>query len=738
MDIVFTRVQLADFQRLSAVAAMVVIVTLVSACADVRIIGGVSVGYNEDGSRIIYHPHEGDTEELRIRRAAIRETVNQESCPASLYFELGSNTYIQASVTEATTSGVSMTPDQETAFREEKRQELIARWLVMGNSSGSAFLAAWSEDERHENEWINAKTIDCHLTLHPADTIYTRLQYVGPRSSNTVLECQCAEGPRGRCAHIVSPYDRDEMQRLDEPTTLGFYAANCGVTIMPENGDYIDELGAIAPRCDPVRNVEVRNCEIHGRIRAASFTDPLAKYSSPRADHVKRLRESAAQHLEFKNVTIRGQFRTPVHLLPGVHHVTVRDSVIEGGYAFSTVYLPADGGFNQLINNDIWGQSGTWLPDGSQPSGGRREMIAIDASEHNRIINNRFRRMPYGGIYLFRNCGERGMLRHRPAQYNQFINNVFDFGGRAPSDRTIHIGSRDDIPIQINSGPGGLGHKKYCYEDHAPDGSRYAGNDSRWPWDLNVFPNSSESNGDWAGQNVVSQNIFANFGTGRRTPESFVNLSNPALRLANNHVADNEVARTRAEAFRIQASRPAGCAVVHEALDGRYLLGAQPFINHGEQVDMFWSPNRPISLTCDQTLVCVDGVLREGRARSCRVRAMAGECSVEGDNAGCSRVMPCPAGTWLAGVQAACNLEGGLVSASEIGRVPVNQVNVVRVSHDPGDGHCKVNGLDINQGQARVPEPDGGFVRYGCSERDRDGGDCHARINMYCRSGSRP
>jgi hypothetical protein len=117
---------------------------------------------------------------------------------------------------------------------------------------------------------------------------------------------------------------------------------------------------------------------------------------------------------------------------------------------------------------------------------------------------------------------------------------------------------------------------------------------------------------------------------------------------------------------------------------------------------------------------------------------MAGECSVEGDNAGCSRVKPCPADSMLAGVQAACNLEYGQVSDSEIGRVPVNQVNVMRASDDPGAGHCRVNGLDISQGQARIPKPDGHYVSFGCSERDRNGGDCHARINMYCRSGSRP
>jgi len=171
---------------------------------------------------------------------------------------------------------------------------------------------------------------------------------------------------------------------------------------------------------------------------------------------------------------------------------------------------------------------------------------------------------------------------------------------------------------------------------------------------------------------------------------------------------------------------------------GDYLLGIEPFATHGTTVDMYWKPGQPITLECGPPLVCVDGGLREGRALGCRIRKRETECFREHDNAGCSRVSVCQSPSRLAGIQAACNLEQGRVSDEQFGAVPVNRVQVFRPSDNRGEGHCRVNGLDIAEGGAWLPRSTRGDVAFGCSEHDqRDCGDCHIRVNYYCRQDTR-
>ena len=223
-----------------------------------------------------------------------------------------------------------------------------------------------------------------------------------------------------------------------------------------------------------------------------------------RADHVARLRDSAPQHVTFSNVKISGRYKGAVHFLPGIHHFTIEDSEILGGFLSMTIHLPADGGWNVIKNNKITGQRKT----GGWPwsnIGKKREVISIDSSEHNRIVNNHITDLNYGAIRLYRNCGERNGIRHRIPQYNQIINNVFDYSIGSKGAPTIIVGSRDDKSIAwaefFNSGV-----KRYCHDDQGEDGERFTGNDVPESWDTETVRNSSESNSDWAQHNVIADN----------------------------------------------------------------------------------------------------------------------------------------------------------------------------------------------------------------------------------------
>ncbi|KAK0341488.1 hypothetical protein LTR94_026157, partial [Friedmanniomyces endolithicus] len=77
--------------------------------------------------------------------------------------------------------------------------------------------------------------------------------------------------------------------------------------------------------------------------------------------------------------------------------------------------------------------------------------IAVDGSGANVIRANRFALGGRGGVFLYRNCGEDGVIRHQTPSYNQITDNVFS-GASWLRPRTVVVGSRD-------------GGRSYCADD---------------------------------------------------------------------------------------------------------------------------------------------------------------------------------------------------------------------------------------------------------------------------------
>jgi len=80
------------------------------------------------------------------------------------------------------------------------------------------------------------------------------------------------------------------------------------------------------------------------------------------------------------------------------------------------VYLDAESYRNTLQGNSFHADHG---------AGSQREVLAVDGSSNNLIMSNHFSSLQYGGIYLYRNCGEGGTIRHSTPSNNSIINNVF-------------------------------------------------------------------------------------------------------------------------------------------------------------------------------------------------------------------------------------------------------------------------------------------------------------------------
>jgi hypothetical protein len=112
----------------------------------------------------------------------------------------------------------------------------------------------------------------------------------------------------------------------------------------------------------------------------------------------------------------------------------VENVTIAGPSTSTMVYLDAESYGTVFDNVDV---------DASEAT---REAIAIDASDHN-IIRNTTITSVTGGIYMYRNCGEAGVVRHTTPSNNVIERSTFAGAGVA-----VWLGSRE-------------GNRCYCQED---------------------------------------------------------------------------------------------------------------------------------------------------------------------------------------------------------------------------------------------------------------------------------
>ncbi|MEZ5331853.1 MAG: hypothetical protein R2991_07315 [Thermoanaerobaculia bacterium] len=695
-----------------------------------------------DDGELVVTLDDGERVPLRIRGEPGRETEKAE-CEAGFYEDIGSLTFVERTLATETFGSQA----EEDARRAELRERILRRREELEEAFLARFHGEYSPPD--------SRVVDCNLVLQPDDLIYMRLRFAGSRSSNVAIGC-LGEGEAR--AQIRNPASVDLLKGKDtDPPMLEFVPSNCGIEPLTEGGDdFVDEQGAVKSRCDPVRNVRITNCRIRGRTEARSFGGDLATLSMIRADHVERLRASAPQHVIFSSVKLDGRYKGVVHLQPGVHHFTIQDSELLGAFVAMTVHLPADGGWNVLRDNTITGQRKKARTIFNQ-IGKKREVISIDSSEHNRIVNNHIADMKYGGIELYRNCGEKGGIRHRVPQYNQIINNVFDYSQGNSNQPMVFLGSRDDKSIKWSFGHGVKG---YCHEDEGPNGERFAGNDVPEIWDTEVVRNSSESNGDWAQHNLIADNQAIRFRPASVDLTGRIKLSSKAKNLENLLIGNElERDRTLEEALDLQRTRRAGCAVLAGVTDGmeppfrdEVRNGNLPYIRDGWTIKYFWDIRPSVRLACGTPLVCHDNLLVATAAVTCEeptVRDFGTEAEacdapdtvcVEGSNAGDAEELGC--GTNLLAVQAACNLEFGKATDAQRDRSLLNRITVVRPSDHRDDGRCTADGTGVREGHRLVMpwlleryEGSGArrnLVRYSCKEHDRNGGDCHVNVRHYC------
>ncbi|MGX1740429.1 right-handed parallel beta-helix repeat-containing protein [Bosea sp. NPDC055353] len=186
--------------------------------------------------------------------------------------------------------------------------------------------------------------------------------------------------------------------------------------------------------------VSIRNCRIEGRVQISGMpgNGEDLRQSSRRQGHTVRTQAAAPFGISLESVSITTDDDIPIYVGSGVTRVNITKSRIDGFTRSVAIYLDAESGDNFISGNEITTKTG-------------REVIAIDGSANNRIIENKIYIDEFPGISLYRNCGEKGVIRHQTPSFNII-------------DRNHFVNNSKHRPRHVVENSRG-GRSPYCHED---------------------------------------------------------------------------------------------------------------------------------------------------------------------------------------------------------------------------------------------------------------------------------
>lgn len=279
--------------------------------------------------------------------------------------------------------------------------------------------------------------LTCFAILPPGTKVERPLLIEGAEASGTGMDCRGGSiGDPDRPSTTLQPtiaiQSRREATAWSQP--LGVHFVNCTI-----NG-----------------NVRIWGMGANGRI------DDL-RLSSRTQGHTAEAQAAAPSRIGFDNVTFAATGSIPLYVGPGVTRLGVRGGQFIGRSASTAIYLDAESAETSITNVAFSIRTA-------------REQIAIDGSARNRIEGNSFALGGRGGVFLYRNCGEDGVIRHQTPSDNVITGNIFT-GVRWLWPNAVVVGSRE-------------GRRRYC------------GADTGWSF------GSSADDGDHAERNVVADNVI--------------------------------------------------------------------------------------------------------------------------------------------------------------------------------------------------------------------------------------
>lgn len=248
--------------------------------------------------------------------------------------------------------------------------------------------------------------IDCDVTLRPGDVVVRPIAFSGAKASGSILDC--------RGATLGS---RTKKVRYDRPTVM------------------IRSLGGAGGGWSVPRSITVKNCTILGNLRLVGMglngQAERLRLSSLKAGHTERAQAAAPTAITLDNLDFISEGALPLYLGPGVTRVTVSGSRFSGRTKATALYLDAESAGNRILGNRF------------AMTTTRREQIAVDGSARNEISGNVFENAINGGIFLYRNAGEGGTIRHQTPEHNRIEGNIFRYDGPIRPRPAIWLNQRD-------------------------------------------------------------------------------------------------------------------------------------------------------------------------------------------------------------------------------------------------------------------------------------------------------
>ncbi len=151
-------------------------------------------------------------------------------------------------------------------------------------------------------------------------------------------------------------------------------------------------------------NILIEDCKIRGSIQVGGLSE-----------------KTAPGKILFDRLVIDSPGTDiPFHLMEGVSHVNLVNSVIKGPVCGLNIRLAPGSGHNVIKNNDI------------KAYNQKRELVHIDGSSNNVIADNYFSALKAGGISVSGNCKTDNPGEYKKSQNNLIVNNVFDYETTTP------------------------------------------------------------------------------------------------------------------------------------------------------------------------------------------------------------------------------------------------------------------------------------------------------------------
>lgn len=198
---------------------------------------------------------------------------------------------------------------------------------------------------------------------------------------------------------------------------------DCNQAVIDGQHQILTGLRIVSDGKTPLANISVKNCHFKNfqtsgiRIYWKGNDTIKLKYSK---DDRYRL---APQQVKLENITVEDTAKSAVYVDDYVQDVLIDRLTVRRSGAVG-VYLTHHSR-RTIIQNSIFEQNG--FRDGGKAV---REGVAIDSSTYNIVRNNLFRANAKGGVFLYKNCGERystgnSVLRTDHASFNVIEGNRF-------------------------------------------------------------------------------------------------------------------------------------------------------------------------------------------------------------------------------------------------------------------------------------------------------------------------